>query len=48
MQTKKLGIGLSNLKQRIELLCKGSLIVSDLETPTFEIYVGKCYENTNS
>ena len=48
MTTKKFGVGLSNLKQRIELLCKGSLIVSDLETPTFDIHVGKCYENTNS
>jgi len=48
MQKKKFGVGLGNLKQRIELLCKGSFHVSNLETPTFEIYVGKCYENTNS
>lgn len=41
-------MGLSNLKQRIELLCKGSLHVSNLDTPTFDIYLGECCENTNS
>ncbi|WP_458701381.1 sensor histidine kinase [Sulfurospirillum sp. 1307] len=48
MKNKKFGVGLSNLKQRLELLCKGSLHVSNLKTPTFDIYLGECCENTNS
>lgn len=48
MKKRKFGVGLSNLKQRLELLCKGSLHVRDLETPTFDIYLGECCENTNS
>lgn len=48
MIKKSFGIGLSNLKQRLELLCKGTLHVRNLETPTFVIYLGDCCENTNS
>jgi len=48
MKKKKFGVGLSNLKQRLEILCKGSLHVKDLETPTFDIYLGECCENINS
>ena len=48
MKKKKFGVGLSNLKQRLKILCKGSLHVKDLETPTFDIYLGECCENINS
>lgn len=48
MQKKSFGVGLSNLKQRLELLCNGSLSVEELERPMFYIYVGGCCENTHS
>ena len=48
MQKKSFGIGLSNLNQRLELLCKGSLSVENLDKPMFYIHVGACHENTNS
>ena len=47
MKSKKFGIGLNNLKQRIELLCKGNLEIVDMQKPTFHIYIGNCNENTN-
>lgn len=42
LKSEKFGIGLSNLKQRIELLCKGSLVVSQKQEPTFTIFLGSC------
>lgn len=48
MKSKKFGVGLSNLKQRLELLCKGDIVVSDEQDVTFEILLGGCCENTNS
>ncbi|MBN2782421.1 MAG: histidine kinase [Campylobacterales bacterium] len=42
------GIGLTNLNQRLNLLCKGALSVDDLEKPLFTINLGDCYENTDS
>lgn len=48
MQKKSFGIGLSNLNQRLELLCKGSLSVENLERSMFYIHLGECSENTNS
>jgi len=48
MQRKSFGIGLSNLNQRLELLCNGNLSVEELEKPMFYVYVGECCENTNS
>lgn len=44
----KFGVGLSNLQQRLELLCKGSVEVYDKIEPTFYIYLGSCNENINS
>lgn len=48
MSKKKFGIGLSNLNQRLELLCKGKLRVESLENPSFFIHLGDCNENTYS
>lgn len=48
MQSKKFGIGLNNLKQRLELLCKGGIEITSLETPTFYLSIGDCRENTRS
>lgn len=41
------GIGLTNLIQRLELLCKGTIQITDTQTPTFKIYLGECHENTH-
>lgn len=41
------GTGLTNLAQRLKLLCKGKIEITDKETPTFTIYLGDCYENTD-
>lgn len=48
MRHKSFGVGLSNLKQRLELLCKGTLSVKSLDKPIFYIHLGECCENTNS
>lgn len=47
MKSKKFGIGLSNLKQRIELLCNGSIEVQNSEEVSFIISLGECSENIN-
>lgn len=44
----KFGIGLNNLKQRLELLCHGYIEIIDRKKPTFIIYIGGCNENINS
>jgi LytS/YehU family sensor histidine kinase len=48
MQNKKFGIGLNNLKQRLELLCHGDIIIQAIEQPTFDLYIGDLCENTHS
>ena len=48
MKSKKFGVGLSNLKQRLGLLCNGGIEVVDAESSLFEINLGECCENTNS
>jgi len=48
LQSKKFGIGLNNLKQRLELLCKGGIEITSLEKPTFYLSIGDCCENTSS
>jgi sensor histidine kinase YesM len=45
--SRKFGTGLSNLEQRLRLLCKGSLKITQMDKPTFTIYLGECYENIN-
>ena len=41
------GTGLTNLAQRLKILCKGRIEITDKETPTFTIYLGACNENTD-
>ena len=45
MKSQKFGIGLTNLNQRVELLCHGKIEVKQAEMPTFYIYIGDCNEN---
>lgn len=47
MKSTKFGTGLKNLAQRLDLLCKGKIKITDKETPTFTIYLGDCHENTH-
>ncbi len=47
MNSTKFGTGLTNLDQRLKLLCKGKIEITDKATPTFAIYLGDCYENTH-
>jgi sensor histidine kinase YesM len=47
MNSTKFGTGLTNLAQRLKLLCKGKIEITDKETPTFTIYLGDCHENTH-
>jgi sensor histidine kinase YesM len=47
MKSQKFGVGLSNLNQRVELLCHGKIEIADTQEPTFYIYVGDCNENTH-
>ncbi len=46
MKSTKFGTGLKNLAQRLKLLCKGKIEITDKERPTFTIYLGDCHENT--
>lgn len=45
--SSRFGTGLTNLEQRIKLICKGSLVITDKQKPTFTIYLGDCNENTH-
>jgi len=47
MHSTSFGTGLTNLAQRLKLLCKGNIEISNQETPTFIIYLGDCNENTH-
>jgi len=47
MQNTNFGTGLTNLAQRLKLLCKGRIEITNKETPTFTIYLGDCYENSD-
>lgn len=48
MRSTQLGIGLSNLQQRLKLLCKGQLEVIETNPPRFKIYLGEQdHENTD-
>lgn len=47
MKSTAFGTGLGNLEQRLKLLCKGYIEVTDRQNPTFTIYLGECNENTN-
>ena len=47
MSSTTFGTGLTNLAQRLKLLCKGKIQITNKETPTFTIYLGDCHENTH-
>ncbi len=47
IKSTKFGTGLKNLAQRLNLLCKGKIEITDKDTPTFTIYLGDCHENTH-
>jgi sensor histidine kinase YesM len=47
MKSTKFGTGLTNLAQRLKLLCKGKIEIIDTQSPTFTIYLGDCHENTH-
>ncbi len=47
MRSTQFGIGLKNLQQRLELLCKGRLSITDRQHPTFTIYLGEKNANTD-
>ena len=47
MKSTKFGTGLTNLAQRLKLLCKGKIEITDTQSPTFTIYLGDCHENTH-
>lgn len=47
MRSKKFGVGLSNLQQRLELLCRGSISVEEEKQVTYSIQLGECCENIN-
>jgi sensor histidine kinase YesM len=47
MKSTTFGTGLTNLDDRLKLLCKGKIEITDKATPTFAIYLGDCYENTH-
>ncbi|MBT8348137.1 MAG: histidine kinase [Sulfurovum sp.] len=47
IRSSSFGTGLSNLEQRLKLLCKGSIKITDRQNPTFTIYLGDCNENTH-
>jgi len=45
---EKFGIGLSNLNERLKLLCDGYVALEQTRKPTYRIYIGACSENTIS
>lgn len=47
MQKAQRGIGLSNLHERLHLLCGGRLEITQTAPPTIHLYLGDCHENTD-
>lgn len=48
MKNPKFGIGLQNLKQRLELLCKGDIVIEDTQNVRVKVVLGECHENIDS
>jgi len=48
MQKKSFGVGLSNLNQRLELLCRGSLKIESYDRVCFTVSLGECCESLYS
>lgn len=47
MQQGAAGIGLSNLDERLRILCGGRLETVRTDPPTFQLHLGACHENTD-
>ncbi|CAA6823592.1 MAG: Autolysin sensor kinase (EC [uncultured Sulfurovum sp.] len=47
IKNSSFGTGLSNLEQRLKLLCNGNIKITNKNNPTFTIYLGDCNENTH-
>ncbi len=47
LKSEKFGTGLTNLAQRLKLLCKGTIEITNKEKPTFALTLGDCDENTD-
>lgn len=45
MESRRFGVGLSNLNQRLALLCNAYVKVEDIHSSSFYIHVGECCEN---
>jgi len=45
LTSKRFGIGLNNLSERLAHLCKGHLEVTSMQPPAFTLFLGDCYEN---
>lgn len=45
MIKERFGIGLTNLAQRLRLLCKGNIEIVDTKKPAYKLYLGACNEN---
>lgn len=48
LTSKRPGIGLSNLDERLRHLCTGHLEITEMQRPVFTLYLGACDENTVS
>lgn len=48
LTSKRPGIGLSNLDERLHHLCGGHLEITQMQRPLFTLYLGGCDENTVS
>lgn len=47
LNSERLGIGLSNLNERLSLLCNGALKTAKFDQPEFHLILGACCENTD-
>ncbi|HEY9190213.1 MAG TPA: histidine kinase [Sulfurovum sp.] len=47
LKSTTFGTGLTNLAQRLKLLCKGTIEITNKEKPAFTLYLGDCDENTD-
>ncbi|RXJ84571.1 sensor histidine kinase [Arcobacter sp. CECT 8985] len=48
VKSSKFGIGLTNLKERLTILCNGKIELIDKKEPTYKLTIGKCNENINN
>lgn len=48
VNTNRFGIGLTNLKERLQILCKGKISLENSQIPTYKITIGRCNENISN